>query len=60
MAIKTVGQFAREEQVPEWRVRRIVDSLSTKIPRAGLYRLLTEKVQAEIRDRLAAERSDAD
>lgn len=58
MTIKTVGQFAREEKVPEWRVRRIVDSLSTKIPRAGLYRLLTEKVQAEIRDQL--ERSNAD
>jgi hypothetical protein len=36
----TVGQVAEIFQAPEWKVRRIVDSLGAEIPRAGLYRLI--------------------
>ena len=36
----TVGQVAEFFAAPEWRVRRIVDSLNVKVPRAGLYRLI--------------------
>jgi hypothetical protein len=36
----TVGQVADFFQTPEWRIRRIVDSMGADIPRAGLYRLI--------------------
>jgi hypothetical protein len=36
----TVGKVAEILQAPEWKIRRIVDSLDAKIPRAGLYRLV--------------------
>ena len=36
----TVGEIASIYNVPAWRIRRLVDSLGTSIPRAGLYRLV--------------------
>ena len=36
----TVGQVADFFQAPEWKIRRIVDSMGTDIQRAGLYRLI--------------------
>ncbi len=36
----TIGQLARQLRQPEWKVRRIVDSLGVEIIRAGLYRLV--------------------
>jgi len=36
----TTGQVATFYNVPEWRIRRIVDSLDCDIPRVGLYRMI--------------------
>jgi hypothetical protein len=36
----TTGQVADFYRVPEWRIRRIVDSLDRDIPRVGLYRMI--------------------
>jgi hypothetical protein len=36
----TVGQVAEIYGVPDWKIRRVVDSLDCEIPRAGLYRLI--------------------
>ena len=36
----TVGQVADFFGAPDWRVRRIVDSLGIEIARAGHYRLI--------------------
>jgi hypothetical protein len=44
----TVGQVAKFFQVPEWRIRRIVDSLDAEIPRAGLYRFIPRSMLAAI------------
>jgi hypothetical protein len=44
----TVGEVARIFQAPEWRVRKIVDSLGPEIPRAGLYRLVPRSMLAAI------------
>jgi hypothetical protein len=35
-------------QAPEWKVRRIVDSLGVEIPRAGGYRLIARSMLAAI------------
>ena len=48
----TVGQVADILGAPEWKVRRIVDSLDTEIPRAGLYRLVPRSMLSEIADRV--------
>ena len=44
----TIGQIAEHYHEPEWRIRRIVDSLGAEIPRAGLYRLVPRSMLAEI------------
>ncbi len=36
----TVGEVSRLLSVPEWKIRRAVDSLEIEIPRAGNYRLI--------------------
>lgn len=48
---KTIGQLSRELSVPEWKLRRVTDSLGVPIPRAGLYRI----VPPEIEERVCAE-----
>ena len=44
----TIGQIARQLRQPEWKVRRIVDSLGVEIVRAGLYRLVKVSLLPEI------------
>ena len=60
----TIGQLADELQQPEWKVRRIVDSLGQDIPRAGLYRLvprsLIPTVAASLADAIASMATRAD
>lgn len=36
----TIGEVAGIFGVPDWKIRRVVDSLDVEIPRAGLYRLV--------------------
>lgn len=36
----TIGEVAQFFGAPAWRIRKIVDSLTVPIPRAGLYRLV--------------------
>ena len=48
----TTGQVASFYGVPEWRVRKIVDSLDCDIPRAGLYRMIPRDVLPAIAARL--------
>ncbi len=45
----TVGQLSELFDVPEWKIRRVVDSFGDTIPRAGQYRL----VPAEMLDAVA-------
>jgi hypothetical protein len=51
----TIGQLAEQLQEPEWRVRRVVDSLAPGLPRAGLYRVipadLAERVAQRVQQR---------
>ena len=44
----TIGQVAKIFGVGEWRIRRIVDSLSPEVQRIGLYRLVPRTMLAEI------------
>jgi hypothetical protein len=48
----TTGQVAEFFRVPEWRIRRIVDSLDCDIPRAGLYRMIPRDVLPAIAAKL--------
>lgn len=49
---KTVGSLARELSVPEWKVRRVADSVAKGVERIGLYRVLDANAEATIRDEL--------
>ena len=40
----TVGEVAEIYGVPDWKIRRVVDSLDAEIPRAGLYRLIPREL----------------
>lgn len=51
--LKTIGALSREIAVPEWKVRRVADSLGETVPRAGLYRLVPPDVEQRIRGELA-------
>ena len=44
----TVGQVAEIYQAPEWKVRRVVDSLDADLPRVGRYRLVPRAMLAAI------------
>ena len=44
----TIGQIARIFCVPEWKIRRIVDSLDPEVQRAGLYRVVPRAMLPEI------------
>ena len=48
----TVGQVAELFGAPQWRVRRVVDTLSPEVARAGRYRLIPREALAEIAARL--------
>ena len=48
----TTGQVAEFYRVPEWRIRRIVDSLDCDIPRAGLYRMIPREALPAIAAKL--------
>ena len=48
----TTGQVAAFYNVPEWRIRRIVDSLDCDIPRVGLYRMIPRDVLPAIAAKL--------
>jgi hypothetical protein len=48
----TVGQIATFFREPEWRVRRVVDSLGCEIPRAGRYRMIPREMLPAIGARL--------
>ena len=48
----TTGQVAIFYGVPEWRIRKIVDSLGCDIPRVGLYRMIPRGVLPSIAARL--------
>ena len=56
----TVGEVARIFQAPEWRVRKIVDSLGPEIQRAGLYRLVPRSMLAAIGAKLPAPKQPAE
>jgi hypothetical protein len=55
----TVGEVARIFQAPEWRVRKIVDSLGLEIQRAGGYRLVPRSMLAIIGAKLPAPKQPA-
>lgn len=57
MASMTTGEFARQHGIPEWRVRRMVDSLPIEVPRVGQYRALTESIQKRLLENLKSEAS---
>ena len=44
----TVGQVAEIYAAPEWKIRRLVDSLGVEIQRAGGYRLIPRSMLATI------------
>jgi hypothetical protein len=48
----TTGQVAIFYNVPEWRIRKIVDSLDCDIPRVGLYRMIPRDALPAIAARL--------
>lgn len=48
----TVGEAARRFGIESWRVRRVVDQLDAKLPRAGQYRLIPESLLPQIAERL--------
>ena len=50
---KTIGWLSRELAVPEWKVRRVADSVGVDLPRAGLYRLVTPDAEVRIRAELS-------
>lgn len=52
----TVGEIARIFDVPQWKIRGIVDSLDAEIPRAGLYRLIPRDLLPTIAARLQGSR----
>jgi hypothetical protein len=49
----TVGQLAKRFGQPEWKIRRVVDSLDGNVPRIGPYRAIPAKMLPAIRERLA-------
>ena len=51
-ACKTVGSLARELSVPEWKVRRVADSVAKGVERIGLYRVIDADAELAIRDEL--------
>jgi hypothetical protein len=44
----TIGQVAKIFDAPEWKIRRIVDSISPEVQRLGLYRLVPRAMLPEI------------
>ena len=48
----TTGQVAAFYNAPEWRIRRIVDSLGCDIPRCGPYRMIPRDMLPAIAARL--------
>ena len=40
----TIPEVAARLNVPDWKVRRVVDSLDVEVPRAGLYRLVSDSL----------------
>lgn len=44
----TVGEIAKIFDAPEWKIRRIVDSLPDEIQRVGRYRLIPRSLLASI------------
>jgi hypothetical protein len=48
----TIGQLAEHYHEPEWKIRRLVDSLESNIPRAGQYRLVPRDLLPAITERL--------
>ncbi len=48
----TTGQVADFFQAPEWRIRRIVDSMGVEIQRVGLYRVIPRSMLPAIGARL--------
>ncbi len=44
----TIGEIADFYAEPQWKVRRIVDSLPDEIPRAGRYRLVPRALLPKI------------
>ena len=48
----TVGDIARHFKAPQWKVRRIVDSIGRNVTRVGQYRLVPRQLLPEIEQRL--------
>ena len=48
----TVGELARFFSAPDWKIRRLVDSLGVEIPRAGGYRLIPRELIPRIAAKL--------
>jgi hypothetical protein len=48
----TIPQVAARFGAPDWKVRRIVDSLGIVVQRAGLYRLIPSSMLGSIADEL--------
>ena len=55
----TTGQVATFYDVPEWRIRKIVDSLGCDIPRVGLYRMIPRDVLPAIAARLQGKATES-
>ena len=48
----TIGQLAEQFHEPEWKLRRIIDSLGVGVPRAGQYRLVPASLLPSIEAKL--------
>jgi hypothetical protein len=55
----TTGVLATELGVPVWRVRRVVDALGVRCPRAGQYRLIPRALIPSIRAALEEQAATA-
>ncbi len=45
----TIGEIAKIFDEPDWKIRRIVDSLPDEIQRVGRYRLVPRSLLAQLR-----------
>ena len=48
----TIGELAKRFRRPEWKIRRVVDSLNCDVPRIGLYRVIPVDLLPAIIERL--------
>jgi hypothetical protein len=48
----TIGEISAIYDIPAWKIRRVVDSLNTDIPRIGIFRAVPRCLLGEVARRL--------